>query len=154
MSAEKAAREWKFAPVEISGVPVKISGEIIFEFVDAKTIKLAVDKMRAMPLDDNQKLKISASEKLHIWVFDLFERSLDNNSKTTANDGKFVKGKTAYLQIQLTEKTSDVVSKIKQSGFDISSEKNGKTLIGKIKTEKIKDLIEIKQVKYILPAIN
>ncbi|MDQ3634274.1 MAG: VWA domain-containing protein, partial [Acidobacteriota bacterium] len=153
-TAEKAASEWKFAPVEILGVPVKFSGELIFEFVDAKTINLAVDKMRALPLDENQKLKILASEKLHIWVFELFARLLDNDSKATANEARFVKSKTAYLQIQLTEKTSDVVSKIEKIGFDISSEKNGKTLIGKIKTEKIKDLIEIKQVKYILPSIK
>ncbi len=158
-SAEDAARKSKFKPTLLSGKPVQKTGVIVYNFQNG--LADGVQNPQEKPIEtlvvtepEEQSPAYKLKQKLYFWIYDLVERLQKGVTKPTANEAKFVKGNTAYLQIQLTEKTSDVVNKLEKIGFDISSEKNGKVFLGKIKTEKIKDLVEIKQVKYILPQIR
>ncbi len=158
-ASEAAARNSKFQPTLMSGKPIQTTGIIVYNFQNDSPAgvqnppKDAIETL-VITEPEEQTPGYELKQKLHFWIYALVERLQKGNTNPTANEAKFVKGETANIQIRLTEKTPSVVNKLKQIGFEISSEKNGNILIGKIKTEKIGDLVKIKEVKYILPSIN
>jgi Ca-activated chloride channel homolog len=113
------------------------------------------------PLPKNEReakvkaLKLQTiNSKLHTWVYDLVERLRKNVSASTANEGYFVKNGKAEISITLTDKSSKVfIEKLKQLGFEVSSE-NGTIVSGRISVEKLSQIAELDEVKFILPNVK
>jgi Ca-activated chloride channel homolog len=101
------------------------------------------------------ELKLQASNnKLHTWVYDLVERLRKNVSAPTVNEAYFVKDGKAEISITLTGKSSKIViAKLKQLGFEVSTE-NGTIVSGRISIEKLSQLAELEEVKFILPNVK
>jgi hypothetical protein len=148
-ASETAALQTKFISPRFENEPLKMSGVISYEFVDDKTVKASIGKMR-VELTPEIERKILLKEKLHFWIFEMVERIDKGETKPTANEANFVFNGKAEVQVTLTEKSSEVISKLKEVGFEIDEER-GTKIIGRIAVEKLDKLIEIKQVKYVSP---
>jgi hypothetical protein len=94
------------------------------------------------------------AEKLHVWLFALAERLQKGETAPTQNEAKFVKNGKAEIQIRLSAKTPEAIEKLKTLGFEILSEKDEHSIIGKIGVDKIASLVEIAGVQYVLPKIE
>ena len=147
--SETAALKSKFSPPTFEGEALRMSGVILYNFVDAKTVEISLDKMR-VELTPEITRRIILRQKLHFWIYDLVERLDKGETKEGMNEANFVfKGK-AEIQIILTENTPEVVAKLKQAGLEIEKEIETR-IIGRIPIEKIAGLAGIEQVSYVSP---
>jgi Ca-activated chloride channel family protein len=164
-AAETAARQAKFKPTRISGSPVKTTGVIVYNFVIAPNsqpqttatfgeLKLPTEEIKLpAPLTPEMQRQRLIDEKFHLWLADFVARLDKNVSQSTANEAKFVREGKAQIQIWLTEKTPAALEKLKQLGFEIVAETDGK-ITGRIPPEKLAALAEIEQVQYVLPNLK
>ena len=161
-AAAQAARNATFAPTTISGKPVKIIGLIAYNFnpADSGSVNIAVGEGRPATVEENKiaapenlKRKLLA-EKLHVWLFALVERLPVNSFAPTANEATFVRDGKAEVQIRLSAKTPEVMKKLKNLGFEIVSEKDKNSMVGKISIEQLANLAEIAEVRYVLPKLE
>lgn len=179
-AAEQAARNSKFAPTMLAGQPVKVTGIIVYNFVnptDAGNVNVSVGNLIANEnsvepkdepktpitpemqaeqerLEKEAKRRQMLAEKLHFWVFAVVERLQKCQFIPTLNESKFVFGNYATVQILFTAKTPEAVEKLKNLGFEIVSEDKTKIVVGKIAVEKLSELTEIAEVQYILPYMK
>ena len=179
-AAEQAAKQSKFMPIMLSGQPIKVTGIIVYNFVnpqDAGNINVSVGNMNFsgnnVETKDEQKLPITPemkaeterrekeakyrqmiADKFHFWVFALVERWQKGETALTANDAKFVKDSKADVQIWLTAKSPEAIEKLKNLGFSIVDDKNAKFIVGRIAVEKLVNLAEIAEVQYVLPSVK
>jgi hypothetical protein len=92
-------------------------------------------------------------EKLHSWLYAVVARLAEGDAKPTPNELMFVHDGKAEIQIELTVRSAELIEKLKAAGFEVVSEK-GKTIVfGRIAIEKLAALVEIEEVKLILPKI-
>lgn len=164
-TAEQAARNSKFAPTILSEKPVKVTGVIVYNFTEPeKTGNINVSVGETHPQTDEEKStppiapetlrQQMLAEKLHVWLYALVERLSKGATAATEDEAKFVKDGKAEIQIQLSLRTPEVMEKLKALGFEITSEKNKNSIVGRINVDKIASLAEIAEVQYILPIIN
>ena len=160
-AAEKAAMNAKFSPSRISEKPVQVTGVITYDFQNTE-IKSSVEEIREQTEEEKaetakflaeKKRRENLAEKLHVWLFDSIYKP--ENSVFKAEDAdKFISNGKAKLRIVFAKKTSEAIAKLKAAGFEVISEKDGKSVFGKIEMNKIVELSEIGEVKYILPNIR
>jgi len=196
-AAEEAARNSKFAPMMMSGQAVKVTGVIVYNFVDAQnSAETSVGEMRVdekisevkeatlspemiaeqerlekerlaeqarlekerltaeQQKEQEAKYRQVLAEKLHFWVFAVFERLQKGQFGPAENEAKFIREGFADVEIRLTAKTPEVVEKLKNAGFEIVSEDKTKIVIGKVAVEKLSKLAEIAEVQYIFPSLK
>ena len=172
--AEQAAMQSKFMPIMLSGKPIKVTGIIIYNFInpkDAGDINISVSettiantdeptaitpemKAEAEKRENEVKYRQMLADKFHFWVFALVYRWQKGETALTANDAKFVKDSKADVQIWLTAKSPEAIEKLKNLGFSIADDKNAKFIVGRIAVKKLVDLAEIAEVQYVLPSVN
>ncbi len=157
-NAEVAARQAKFAPTMMSGQPVKTTGIIVYNFTDGNnsaTVSVGnqtvVSETTPPPVKDEKQVKLK--EKLHFWLYQMVERLQKGETNPTANEANFVKDGKANISITLTVKTSEVIEKLKQLGFEFVSE-NETNLVGRIAVDKLAQIVEIEEVQLVLPIIE
>ncbi len=154
--AIEATRKIRFKPPMRNGVPYSVNKVVQYNYRNGflnGTESLSGDSK--IPIDDKELSKENnLKQKLHFWVYDLVERLQNGKTKSTVNEDKFVKGGKAKLQIQLSKKSAEAIDNLKDLGFEISKDDCKDILIGEIAVEKIADLVEIEQVKYILPKVR
>lgn len=147
--SETAALKSKFSPPTFEGESLRMSGVILYNFVNADTVEISLDKMR-VELTPEITRRIMLRQKLHFWIYDLVERLDKGETKAGMNEANFVfKGK-AEIQIILTENTPEIIAQLKQAGLEIEKEIETR-IIGRIPIEKIAGLAEIEQVSYVSP---
>lgn len=168
-----AARQAKFAPTLISGKPVKTSGIIAFNFSmptnAAPSVTTAVRQISLQQAEETNSLPVSETltpemkrrkaidEKFHIWLADLAKRLLNGGgaAPTSPNEAKFMRDGKAEIQIRLAaERTPEIIERLKNLGFEPVSEKDKKTLVGRISLDKLLALAEAEQVRYVLPSLK
>lgn len=158
-ASEEAARNSKFKPTLISGKPVQTTGIIVYNFQNGSSTvvqnspKDAIETVAVIEPEE-QSADYKLKQKLHFWIYDLVIRPQKHSSKPTSNEAKFVNNGKAKIQIYLTDKNPVLMQNLKDSGFGLTKEKEKNVLIGEIAVEKIADLVEFKQVKYILPSVR
>lgn len=165
--AEAAARASKFTPTIIAGNPVKVTGVIVYNFVESQsspTIEVgetSTDEKAVAPLAADLKAETERlekrkmlAEKLHFWVFALIERPQTNVSAFAANEAKFVKDGKAEVQIRMTEKSFQAFNRFRELGFEIIEDKKAKIVIGRIAVGKLAALVEIAEIQYIFPSVR
>ena len=57
------------------------------------------------------------------------------------------------MRIELASAEPDALNKLKQLGFELVSDRGGKTLVGRIPIEKLSDLADVDGVKLVLPKL-
>lgn len=176
-AASAAALKSKFTPTMLSGQPVKVTGVIVYNFVDERdAINPTFGEIKpAEPLTPEQqaererlekqlreeearaeqdaKYRLTLAEKLHFWVYALVEQRRKGQAEISPNESKFVSGGFADVEIQLTARTPEALEKLKNAGLAVTSE-NKTTIIGKIAVEKIVSLAEIAEVRYVFPHLR
>ncbi|MFN0110361.1 MAG: TonB family protein [Blastocatellia bacterium] len=147
-SAVEAAKQWKFKPTELSGVPVKTQGVLNFNFaLDGKTTG---DAGSAQPLPEEQR-KQAALAKLHSSVAAVVER-LAKNAKPSADETRFVSNGKAELQIWLKDKSDAAFEQLKNLGFEVVlNPQSSKLVIGRLPVEKLEALAGLEIVRYVSP---
>jgi Ca-activated chloride channel family protein len=92
--------------------------------------------------------------KIHPTVFNVVLR-LRNKQPAGPDEGRFVQNDKAEVQVWLTEKSVEAMSKLKQLGFEvILDQKTSKLIIGRIPIQKLEALADLKFVRYISPQMR
>jgi len=163
--AVDAAMNAKFSPVMISGSPTQTSGLIKYNFgltSNVPTTTTTIENFDPSVSNDSQKETLLTpetkrqkliDEKFHIWVADLIKR-IDKKNPVSENEAKFVTDGKADVQILLTEKTPATLDQLKQLGLEIVSERDARTVVGRVAIEKLVAIAELEKVKYVLPEIK
>lgn len=98
------------------------------------------------PPEDPVRLKTNPS------VFALIERIRTKAIVASADEAKFVRAGKAEVQIWLTEKSDEALTKLKELGFEVALDpKTSKLIIGRISIEKLEALVGLKFVRYVTP---
>ena len=155
IAAENAARSSKFAPTQLSGQPVKVSGVIIYNFSSGKTnivSSTSNPEEPEPPLTPEMKKQRLFEEKLHPQIMKIIENLKNQNPQNIKEN--FVKNGKAKIEIWLTEITPEVREKLLKLGFEVIEENQQKFIVGTISVEKLADLVEIAEVQYVLPKLE
>ena len=131
--------------VMLSGAPIS-AGVMSGRTVAAADHVTAVPK----PLSPNDARIQKLKDKFHTQIWMLIER-LENKTQPVTEEATFVRDGKATVRITLTEVSPALLEKLRQAGFEISSQK-GVQLTGSIQVEKLKALGEVAEVTLILPA--
>ena len=91
-------------------------------------------------------------EKLHSWLYAIVVRLAKGDAKPTPNEAMFVRDGKADIRIELTVRSTEVIEKLKAAGFEIVEEKGKASVIGRIALDKLAALVDIQEVKLILPT--
>ena len=149
---EAAALKSRFEPTVANGLPVRLSGQIVYMIDKKGRSQIYLAKMKAEPPTPEDKRLRAVADKLHFWLFDLMTRLQDPTAKTGENEAKFVHNGQADVQIQLSKSSPAIMSKLKALGFVVDSDE-GLAVNGRIPIGKLADLARIDEVSLILPRI-
>ncbi|MEZ5427177.1 MAG: TonB family protein [Pyrinomonadaceae bacterium] len=156
VAAERAARRAKFAPVILSGQPVKVSGVITYVFggfpANIET-SLTDPAIGEPPLTPEMRRRSLLEEKLDPQILN-FVDALEKTSNSKSVEADFLRDGKARIEVWLNELTPEVREKLSRLGFVFREEKQGKILIGRIAPDKLAELAEIAEVQYVLPKIE
>jgi Ca-activated chloride channel homolog len=94
-------------------------------------------------------------QKMHRSVFAVVERLRKKETLSAADEARFIRNGKAEVQIWLTEKSDEVMAKLKELGFEVVlNAKTSKLIIGRIPVEKLQALAELKFVTYVSPQLS
>jgi TonB family protein len=131
-AAINAVKKWKYVPTMLSGEPVPVMGNVTVIF----TL-------------DNKAAAASGKSRIDLAVADAIMRYKTGQS---IGDKPFIEERKANLELMMANKTADVTSKLKSSGFEIIEWPEGSNkVIGRIAIEKLELLLNIDAVQYIAP---
>ncbi len=90
--------------------------------------------------------------KLHPFVFALVERLRQKQILSSADESRFVRDGKAEVQVWLTDKSAEALSKLKELGFEVVLDpKTSKLIIGRLPIEKLEALADLTFVRYVSP---
>lgn len=151
---EQAALKSEFAPTTSSGQRVTVEEKIIYKFKKGKV------KIEVIPIlesiEDKSKL-IDPNYYKFLKMFDDKILTVINKSQTekVENFGGFVADGQANIQICLSEKTPEIVERIKETGFELLEETQGNGLVGKIPAELLENLADFfEEIRRIVPEFQ
>ncbi len=158
-AAQQAAAGSAFSPTMMSGQPVRVVGVITYNFVnpnDAGNVKVTTGQIRPEPLDATPTTPETVREqiiknKLHTWVFALYDRVRKGVAEPDPTETNFVKDGRANLTIVLEKRTNAVIELVKVAGLTITDESKGTTVTGHIDPTKIGNLADLTEVKLVMP---
>jgi hypothetical protein len=115
-----------------------------------------VDEARAFgKLSPADQKRADLRAKVHPSILAVMDRLKANNKVAGADETRFIRGGKAEIQIWFTEKSADVLAKLKQLGFEIVLDpKSARMVIGRLPIEKLAALSELKEVRYIAPQVS
>jgi TonB family protein len=149
-AALQAAKQWRFKPTELSGVPVKTQGLLTFNFDQGQTATPS-ETVSMTPLTEEQ-LKQQLRAKLHPAVAAVIERLNNKDAKPGAEELKFMRDGKAEIQVWLTDKSAEIIGQLKKLGFEtLLNPQSSKLIIGRLPVEKLAALVELPAVRYIAP---
>lgn len=174
-TATQAARQSKFAPTNLSGQPVKVTGMIVYNFsvggtpqittgqfapgtvaetpaekpADAITPEMLAEAAR---LEEEAILRRKLAEKFHFWVFTVGDRIRKGESAPALNEEKFVAGGNASIRIILNAETPEVLQKLRSLGFEGTAQKG--ILAGTVPAARLIELAGVPEVKMVLPRMK
>jgi hypothetical protein len=111
--------------------------------------RLAAEARRA----EEAKYRLMLAEKLHFRVFAVVERLRKNEPAPVVNESLFVRDGKASIDIHLTGNALEALEKLKNAGLEIASEDKNR-IAGQIPIEKLVQLAELAEVRYIFPSFK
>jgi TonB family protein len=152
-AALQAAKQWRFKPTELSGVPIKVQGVITFNF-DLGRSATPDEPVPMTPLPQEQ-FDRQLRAKLHPAVIAVIERLKNKEAKPSAEELKFTRDGKAEIQVWLSDKSAEIIEQLKKLGFEaILNPQSSKLIIGRLPIEKLAALAELPAVKYISPQLK
>jgi Ca-activated chloride channel homolog len=149
-AALQAAKQWRFKPTQLSGVPVKTLGVLTFNF-DPDKNATSGETVPMTPLTEEQ-FKQQLRAKLHPAVAALIERLKNKDAKPGAEELKFTRDGKAEIQVWLMDKSAETVGLLKKLGFEtLLDSQSSKLIIGRLPVEKLAALAELPAVRYVAP---
>jgi Ca-activated chloride channel family protein len=152
-AATQAASGATFTPTMMSGQPVKVTGVITYNFGTSGTTIVANPGEPVGPLTPSLTLTPQEirdrlhKKKLHRWLYAVLQK----NSSPTPNESTFVRDGEASISLTLTKPaTTDLLETLKALGFE-SLKLEGTSITGTIAVEKLRELADVEEIKYILP---
>lgn len=101
------------------------------------------------------KKTAALAAKLHPLLAAVVERLKKPDSKPGGDESKFVRDGKAEVQIWLTEKTPEVLARLKQLGFELLLDpQSARLVIGRLPVEKLSALAELTAVRYVSPQVS
>jgi TonB family protein len=152
-AAVKAAFSSEFVPITISGTAIRVSGVIVYRFVDARGVTPEVEDMKVDPPSPAEKRLITLAGRSHGWIYAVVQRLQKGETSPTPNESLFVHNGKADIQIELTSRSTEVLNRLAAAGFEFVQEKGKAAVIGRIPLDKLAALAEIDEVKLILPKM-
>jgi TonB family protein len=149
-AALQAAKQWRFKPAELSGVPVKATGILSFDFDSSKT----TEPNATVPLTPltGEQFKEQLRAKLHPSVAAVIERLKNKDAKPGAEELTFTRDGKAEIQVWLMDKSAETVGQLKKLGFEtLLDPKSSKLILGRLPVERLAALIELPAVRYVAP---
>jgi Ca-activated chloride channel family protein len=151
--AVKAAQAAKFTPVLVSGKPVRSAGVINYNFAGDAPTAAAAQKVEPQPaLTPEQQKAQAARAKLApaLWAF--LEQL--NAGQQPAAEAKFARDGKAEIRVSFADKTPEAIAKLKALGFEVMLDpQTAKVVIGRIAVERLWQLAELEEVRFIAPAV-
>jgi Ca-activated chloride channel family protein len=103
------------------------------------------------PEEEKQQLLLT---KFHPTVRAVIER-LRTKTTPAADEAKFIRGGKAEVQIWLNDKSPEVMTKLKELGFEVVLDpKSARLVIGRLPIENLQRLAELKFVRYVAPQLS
>jgi TonB family protein len=134
-AAINAAKQWKYVPILLSAEPVPV----------VETVAVIFDL-------DRNAAAASGNSRIDLAVADAIMR---HKAGQSISDMPFIREEKANLELMVANKTANITSKLKSSGFNIIAWSEGsKKVIGSIAIEKLELLLNIDAVKYIAPHLS
>lgn len=152
-AAEKAAMASKFVPTSLSGIRVRVTGAIVYNFVSPRATNIMVRPMTVAPVSPRDKARSLLAEKLHIWLYRIVERLRRADAKPGLNEQKFVRGGKAEIEIELSTRTLVVIDKLRAAGFEFVADTGKTRVTGRVALERLAGLVDIEEVRLILPRV-
>jgi TonB family protein len=153
-AAETASMLSKFAPAFAEGRQIRVTGLIVYNFVNEEKVEVSVRKMTAEPLNAEDKKAILIAQKLQFWLYDLYVRTRDGKTEAGANDAKFVRDGRASVEVFFVADSSGKIDELRKAGFEgeLVKGSSGKA-VGRIAIDKLGNLAELKDVRLIIPKL-
>jgi hypothetical protein len=122
-----------------------ISSGVISNSADALTVLAA-------PPTPAQVREKAVKQKLHTWLYAVVDR-VEKKASPTPNESTFVRDGRASVEIVFTAAVAPgVLEKLKALGFEVGKA-DGKSVVGSIVIEKLRELADIDEVKYVMPRM-
>jgi Ca-activated chloride channel family protein len=103
---------------------------------------------------EEQRLNTLRS-KLHPGVLAVVIRLRDKQTSPTTDEQRFVRDGKAEVQIWMTEKSAEAMTKLKELGFEVVlDQKNSSLIIGRLAIDKLEALADLKFVRYVSPQVS
>ncbi len=108
------------------------------------------DAVNVRKLSPEEQKRADLQSKLHPTVLAVVDRLKARNPIAGADESKFIHNGKAEIQIWLTDKSDETLSKLKELGFEVVLDpKTAKMVIGRLPVEKLAALAELKFVRYV-----
>jgi hypothetical protein len=112
------------------------------------------DEAARAPSPEEQRLNTLRS-KLHPGVLAVVIRLRDKQTSPTTDEQRFVRDGKAEVQVWMTEKSAEAITKLKELGFEVVlDQKNSSLIIGRLAIEKLEALADLKYVRYVSPQMS
>ena len=113
------------------------------------------DKAESPALSPEEQRLNTLRSKLHPGVLAVVIRLRDKQASPTVDEQRFVRDGKAEVQVWMTEKSAESMTKLKGLGFDVVlDQKNSSLIIGRLPIEKLEALADLKYVRYVSPQIS
>jgi Ca-activated chloride channel family protein len=147
-----ASRAKRARPIgRSSGAGVGVGGAIVANSPPNGTVTVAAAEPTPPKVSPEEEKRQLLLTKLHPSLLAVVER-LNKKAAARADEAKFVRGDKAEVQIWLTDKSADALTKLKELGFEIVlNPKSAQLVIGRLPIENIQKLAELKFVRYVAP---
>ena len=128
-----------------SATPKPLAGRSIAELRES-------DVIRTLSPEDQKRQALLS--KLHPSILAVIERLRSVDAKAGADEVKFIRNGRAEVQIWLTDKSAEVLAKLKKLGFEVVLDpKTAKLVIGRLPIENLEKLAELKEIRYVAPQM-
>jgi TonB family protein len=170
-AAQKAASRARFTSTNLSGQPVKVTGVIVYNFIDDADVSVTVKELPShipglaekrqeeltpeiLKALENARIRTMLAEKLQFWVFAAVERMQSGETAPALHEDKFVSQGMANIEIVFAARTPETIEKLKAFGMQITLIKGALRAEGIIPAEKLAELAIMEEVKLILPKMR
>jgi hypothetical protein len=112
------------------------------------------DALRVVSSPEEQRLNTLRS-KLHPAIMAIVMRLRSKQADPTPDEQRFVRDGKAEVQVWMTEKSVEAMTKLRELGFEVVlDQKNSSLIIGRLTIEKLEALADLKFVRYVSPQMS